>query len=77
MPTILVFMGFRFFFYSNENNEPPHVHIRKGDAEAKFWLNPVSEVHNYGFKSSEIKQIRETVEEQADYFMSKWQQFFQ
>ena len=27
MPTILRKNGFRFFFYSNERNEPPHVHV--------------------------------------------------
>lgn len=27
MPTILRIDGFRFYFYSHEPNEPPHVHI--------------------------------------------------
>ena len=39
MPTILFVLGRRFFFYSNETNEPMHVHARKGDAEVKFWLD--------------------------------------
>lgn len=39
MPTILRKDGWRFFFYSLENGEPPHVHVRKGDAEAKLWLD--------------------------------------
>lgn len=37
MPTILLILGWRFFFYSNECNEPVHVHCRKGDAEAKYY----------------------------------------
>jgi hypothetical protein len=42
MPVVLRRDGFRFFFYSNEGNplEPPHVHVRRADAEAKFWLKP-------------------------------------
>ena len=40
MPTILRKNGFRFFFYSNENDEPVHVHVEKGDAEGKIWLEP-------------------------------------
>jgi hypothetical protein len=40
MPTILVQNGFHFKFYSNENHEPPHVHVIKGKAEAKWWLDP-------------------------------------
>ena len=38
MPTILLVKGWRIFFYSNEGNEPMHVHARKGDAECKFWI---------------------------------------
>ncbi|MCG6536745.1 MAG: DUF4160 domain-containing protein, partial [Syntrophales bacterium LBB04] len=30
MPTILLIMGWRLFFYANERNEPIHVHCRKG-----------------------------------------------
>ena len=41
MPTLLQAEGFRFFFYSNERQEPPHVHVEKGDGEAKLWLQPV------------------------------------
>ena len=32
MPTILIVDGFRFHFFSREGQEPPHIHIRKGDA---------------------------------------------
>ena len=28
----------RFFFYSNEGSEPPHVHVESGDGTAKLWL---------------------------------------
>ena len=27
MPTVLRSNGIRFFFYSSENNEPPHIHV--------------------------------------------------
>ena len=39
MPTILMILGWRLFFYANEGNEPIHVHCRKGDMECKYWLN--------------------------------------
>ena len=38
MPIILLLNGWRFYFYSNENNEPIHIHIQKAEMEAKFWL---------------------------------------
>jgi hypothetical protein len=36
MPTLLRVEGFRFFFFSNEGQEPPHVHVSKGDGLAKL-----------------------------------------
>jgi len=35
MPTVLVVDGFRFFFWSNEGTEPPHIHVEKADAAGK------------------------------------------
>ena len=32
--------GYAFYFFSNENNEPAHVHVRKGDGLVKYWLEP-------------------------------------
>jgi hypothetical protein len=40
MPTILRSGALRFFFYSLENSEPPHVHVESRDATAKYWLEP-------------------------------------
>lgn len=37
----------RFFFYSNENNEPAHVRITKGDGNRKGWLEPSIEVEYF------------------------------
>ena len=39
MPTVLRWGPYRAFFDSNERGEPPHVHVRSGDSEAKFWLH--------------------------------------
>ncbi|MDT3740893.1 MAG: DUF4160 domain-containing protein [Candidatus Kapabacteria bacterium] len=36
MPTVLRIEGFRFHFYSDENNELPHIHIASGNGESKF-----------------------------------------
>jgi Domain of unknown function (DUF4160) len=35
MPTLLRIEGFRFFFYSSEGQEPPHVHVEKGDGSPR------------------------------------------
>jgi hypothetical protein len=36
MPTILLINGYRFFFYAGDGNEPPHVHVERGDGIAKI-----------------------------------------
>ena len=36
MPTVLRVFRFRFFFYSLEGSEPPHIHVEHGDNIAKF-----------------------------------------
>lgn len=42
MPKALLdFMGYSFFFWSNEEGEPPHIHVCKGTPNSnatKFWL---------------------------------------
>lgn len=77
MPTLLFIYGFRFFFYSNENNEPAHVHVTKAEANGKIWLEPETETsYLHGFTNSEEKQIAEIVEEHAEMFKTKWYEYF-
>lgn len=38
MPTVRQIGSARFFFYSNEGTEPPHIHVEQAGAVAKFWL---------------------------------------
>jgi hypothetical protein len=45
-PTIFRYKGFRFFFFSLEENRL-HVHVYCAEGEAKFWLEPTVELaHN-------------------------------
>jgi Domain of unknown function (DUF4160) len=77
MPTLLIVNGLRFFFYSNENSEPPHVHITKGEASGKIWLEPVIAIaYLYQFTNSEEKLIMETVISNVEEFKKKWNEYF-
>lgn len=77
MPTLLLLNGFRFFFYSNENNEPIHVHITKGDAYGKVWVEPeINIAYLIGFSGSEEKTIIEIITEYAPAFKQKWNEYF-
>lgn len=77
MPTVLLTQGFRFFFYSNESNEPIHVHVTKGSAEGKIWLEPeLAMAYFFGFTSGEQKDIMEIVNEHSEQFKKKWNEHF-
>ena len=76
MPTILMILGWRFFFYSNERNEPIHVHCRKGDAEAKYWLDvrnfEAIEALSFNMKPADNRTVRRIIFEHFDYIVAQW-----
>jgi len=75
MPTVFELNGYRFFFYSNENNEP--IHINKSGAESKYWIYPkIAEVYSYGFKLRERKEIKTIIAANTDRIIEKWNEFF-
>jgi hypothetical protein len=76
MPTVLRISGFRFFFYSNEGKEPPHIHVEKGECVAKFWLLPVELADSYGFSASELNKTRRLVVEYQQLFINAWHEYF-
>ncbi len=76
MPTVLVLAGFRFFFFSNEGNEPPHIHIEKADAVAKFWLGPVRLASSAGFSARDLNKLAALVAEYEPLFLTKWNAYF-
>ncbi len=76
MPTLLRIGKYRFFFYANENEEPPHVHIRAGENEAKYWVEPLDLVVNYGFNGKDLKQIERHLIDNKHYILEMWMDFF-
>lgn len=76
MPTLLRLDGFRFYFFSHEPNEPPHVHVDKGAATIKLWLDPVAVARSRGFRAHEIGGIIAMVEEHRAMLLEKWHEYF-
>jgi hypothetical protein len=76
MPTILRKYGYRFFFFSNEGRGKPHIHIESGDNYAKYWLRPVSLAASFGYKPSELSNLRKLVQSHEDLFWEKWHEYF-
>lgn len=76
MPTILRIGRYRFFFYSNEGQELPHIHVEAGGDEAKFWLQPVRLAANHGFRARELNEIQQLVLEHEPEFVEAWDDHF-
>lgn len=76
MPTLLVVEGFRFYFFSLEGNEPPHVHVRKGGGKAKFWVSPVELDYSRGLTKPELRRAHELTKEHAEDFLKRWKEYF-
>ncbi|HSW46991.1 MAG TPA: DUF4160 domain-containing protein [Phycisphaerae bacterium] len=69
MPVVFRWEGYRFFFFSNEGDpqEPMHIHVRKGDRVAKFWIRPeVVCSESYGLTSSELHRLAQVIESHVD-----------
>lgn len=75
MPTIFIIFGLRFFFYSNDH-EPIHVHVRSGDAEAKFKIEPIELIENKGLKNREISLAESIIEENIEIIKERWNEYF-
>jgi hypothetical protein len=76
VPTLLRVEGFRFFFFSNERGEPPHVHVVKGSGTAKVWLGTVAIAHTDGLRVSEVRRVRELVFAHRAIFLARWNEHF-
>lgn len=76
MPTVLRIGRFRFYFFSNERNEPPHIHVKAAEDQAKFWLNPTQLASSHGFSSRELNELERLVEQNEPVFLEAWNEYF-
>ena len=76
MPTVLRIASYRFFFYSGDREEPPHVHVESNDMIAKFWLDPVRLQGSGGFSSKEISKLHRLIAEKREELLRSWNEYF-
>lgn len=76
MPTVLRIGPYRFLFYSSDFREPKHIHVRRDDDMAKFWIGPVRLANNIGFSAKELRTIEKLVEENEKKIEKSWNEFF-
>ncbi len=80
MPTVLYIFGWRFFFYSNEGDEPIHIHAEKGDMECKFWLllEEIEIKEEYSFNMSPVskREVKKIIYQHFDIIVEAWNEYF-
>lgn len=76
MPTVFEIFSFKFGFFSNDHR-PIHVHVTKGDAEARILLEPEVELDwNRGFNPKEIKKILILTRTFEEELTEAWKKYF-
>ena len=83
MPKALLdFLGYAFYFWSNEGNEPPHIHVSKGKqtaASTKYWITKdgIEMAHNDGqIPIKDLKKIERYILANQDTILAEWYRFF-
>ncbi len=76
MPTVLRTGPYRFYFYSHEPNEPPHIHVDRDAFSAKFWLDPVRLMRSFGFNARELNTLHSLVTVHQTEFLEAWDGYF-
>ncbi|MBK7900238.1 MAG: DUF4160 domain-containing protein [Azonexus sp.] len=76
MPTVLRSGPFRFFFYAGDGNEPPHIHVARDKAVAKFWLDPVMLVTSEDFTRVDLSRLTKLVTEHRKTLLEAWNDYF-
>jgi hypothetical protein len=75
MPTILRIGPYRFHFYSDERNEPAHIHVRSSEDECKFWLDPIALAKNRGLSPHGLRHIERLVYDHQTLLVEKFNEY--
>ena len=63
----------KHYFFSNEGNEPVHIHVRQAERSAKYWLErPLRIEYNNKFSGKELKEIERIIELNREFIIEKW-----
>jgi Domain of unknown function (DUF4160) len=74
-PTVLQVNGYRFYVFSREHAyEPAHMHVRKGGAVGKLWLDPIDWEYMEGFTRPEQRRIVELVRQSHDLLLRAYRE---
>ena len=72
MPVVLRVQGYKFWFYTAEVVEPPHIHVGKDGNEAKFWLKPVKVAREGRYRAVDLRNIERIIEDNLEFLLDSW-----
>lgn len=75
MPTLFIFFGIRFYFFSNEHL-PIHIHIENADGRAKIQVDTLQVIKNAGIKNKDIHLAISIIEENKELIIERWLEYF-
>ena len=83
MPNLFTVSGYKVYFWSNEKNEPIHVHVSKGRPSpnsTKIWLTRsggcIVASNGSGIPSKELNELMELIAAQFFWICAEWKKFF-
>ncbi len=83
VPNLFDFLGYIVYFWSNEKNEPIHVHISKGSPQGnstKVWLTKgggcIVANNNSRIPEKELRKLLKSIEYHYFYVVSRWKEYY-
>lgn len=84
LPNLLDYLGFKIYFWSNEGNEPIHVHVQKGkhtSTSTKIWLlkdgSCLVANNKSQLSSKQLRAIKKFVTANFELICDTWKEYFQ
>ena len=83
LPSLFMVSGYKVYFWSNENNDPIHVHVSKGKPTSngtKIWLTRtggcILASNGSGISKRELNELMEFISAQFFLICAEWKKFF-
>lgn len=83
MPNLFNYLGYTVFFWANENFEPIHVHICKGNPTSdstKVWITKNGDCilanNNSKIPQRDLSKLFKSIQCNFFYIMSEWKNFY-
>lgn len=83
MPNLFNTFGYQIYFWSNENNEPIHVHVSKGKPSphaTKFWLTRdggcILASNGSQISNHDLNKLMDVITAQYNLICKNWMEYF-